>query len=93
MSIYAPEGGGATNLVASILRPEPPRADPSADRLSRGELLRDQKWTEEQFSTAGTCGFPLAAYRMWNSRGGSEPFWSRQEVQRWVERVRSLGIR
>jgi len=92
-SEYAPTGGGgAINLVATS-HPEPKRANPADDRMTREQVLRELKWNDSQFSIASCLAFPNASYRVWNSRGGSEPLWSRQEVQRWVERVRSLTIR
>jgi hypothetical protein len=79
MSTYAPEGGGSTNLIASILKPEPPRADPKADELSRDELLREQKWTDADLATAGACGFPSPRYQVY-TRGRYEFKYSRQTV-------------
>jgi hypothetical protein len=92
MSTYAPEGSGSTNLIAGILKPEPPRADPKADELSRDELLREMKWTEDQLQTAGACGFPHARYQVF-TRGRYEFKYSRQTVDKWLERIRSLNVR
>jgi hypothetical protein len=92
-SEYLPSAGvgGAINLAATS-HPEPKRADPKADELSREELLREMKWTDDQLATAGACGFPMPRYQTY-SRGRYEFKYSRQTVAAWIERVKSLKIR
>jgi hypothetical protein len=88
-SEYALFEGG--NLVATA-HPEPKRDDPAADQLAREELLKMQRWTDDDLATASCCGFPVAKYQLWTRRG-REVRWSRQDVSRWIERVKSLKIR
>jgi hypothetical protein len=91
-SEYAPAGGGGSiNLIGSS-HPEPKRDDPSADQMTREELLRQLKWTDDQLATAGACGFPSPRYQLYTRRG-CEYRYSRQTVAAWLERVRSLKVR
>jgi hypothetical protein len=88
-SEYALFEGG--NLIAES-RPEPPRADPKADELSRDELLKLMRWSDQQLETAGGCGLPSPRYSIF-TRSGHEYRYSRQTVEQWLERVRSLKVR
>jgi hypothetical protein len=81
----------AINLAATS-HPEPPRSDPTADQLTREELLRQLKWTDDQLATAGACGFPTPRYQRYTRRV-CEYRYSRQTVDKWIERVQSLKIR
>jgi hypothetical protein len=91
-SEYLPmSGGGAINLVASS-HPEPPRADPAADRFSRAELLKQQHWTDADLEVASSVGFPGVKYQVM-SRGRIDFQWSRREVESWLARIRGLRIR
>jgi hypothetical protein len=92
-SEYLPSAGvgGAINLVATS-HPEPKRDDPLADRLTRAELLKQRGWSEADLAVASSVSFPRATYQTM-ARGRTEFFWSRREVDGWLERVKSLKIR
>jgi hypothetical protein len=60
--------------------------------LAREELLKMQRWSEADLEVAFCVGFPAARYQLWTWRG-REVRWSRQDVARWIERVKSLKVR
>jgi hypothetical protein len=49
-------------------------------------------WSDADLEVASCCGFPVARYQRWSLRGRSV-LWSHQDVNRWIERVKSLKIR
>jgi hypothetical protein len=91
-SEYAAAGGGGAICYVASSHPEPKPATVD-DQLPHAELLRLFKWTDDDLATASCCGFPNARYQTFGVYGGREVRWSRQDVARWLERVKSLKVR
>ena len=71
-------------------KPEPPRTP--ATYLTREEILRQFKWTEEEFSTALSFNFPTAARRT----GAPGTFtltlvWNAGAVASWRDKTRATA--
>jgi hypothetical protein len=87
----------ATSVVTGL--PERPSKTPEqfeqerlADRVKHFDLLREMRWSAQDYETAKTLGFPERILYIHNARG-IENIYSRRRIAAWANELRAMAAR